>query len=233
MGTLFYDRSRQSRFEAEALEHMDALYGLALRMTRNERDAEDLVQDTCLKAYQHFDKYTSGTNCKAWMFKILTNTFINRYRRKQRQKTVFAEDMEVSPIERLPARSENPLDRPVDDQTELFERLFGDEVTKALEEVPVDFRMVVLLVDLYSFAYKDTAEMIGCPIGTVMSRLYRGRRLLQKKLAEYAIREGVIPPVGAKAGTVRRQIAEKSEQNDKVVPFPGCDDSAGANGATG
>ena len=171
---------------------MDALYGLALRLSKHERDAEDLVQDTCLKAYQHFDKYREGTNCKAWLFKILTNTFINRYRKRQREQTYLAEDMSPSPVDRLAAKRENPLRRKAADQNELFQHLFGDEVSRALEKVPVDFRMAVLLVDLYSFSYKECAEIVGCPIGTVMSRLYRGRRLLQKMLLEYAVAEGVI-----------------------------------------
>jgi RNA polymerase sigma-70 factor, ECF subfamily len=190
--SLFGERRRRERFQREALVHMDALYGLALRLSKHERDAEDLVQDAYLKAYQHFDKYREGTNCKAWLFKILTNTFINRYRKRQRENTFLAEDAAPSPLERLAAKVPNPVRQSAASQTELFQRLFGDEVSRALEKVPVDFRMCVLLVDLYGFSYKETADIIGCPIGTVMSRLYRGRRLLQTMLVEYAIHEGII-----------------------------------------
>ena len=215
MTTLLSERPRHLQFEAEALVHLDALYGLALRMTRNERDAEDLVQDTCLKAYQHFHRYSVGTNCKAWLCKILTNTFINNYRRKKRQKTVFAEDMEPSPIALLAAGQEHPLEQDPGDQSALLAQLFGDEVAQALEEVPHDYRLIVLLVDIYHFAYKEAAELIGCPVGTVMSRLYRGRRLLQKKLVGYAVQEGVIPS--------QRQAAsdEVETKLPRVVPFPG------------
>ncbi len=223
MATPFSERKRRREFEREALVHLDALYGLALRLSRNERDAEDLVQDTCLKAYQHFDKYTQGTNCKAWLFKILTNTFINRYRRTQRRKTVFAEDMEVSPIDRLESRPTNPLEEHAEDQAELFGRLFGDEVSAALEEVPVDFRMVVLLVDLYGLAYKEAADIIGCPIGTVMSRLYRGRRILQSRLRGYAEERGLIGPAeGADGDFAARDLddADAEATMGVVVPFP-------------
>lgn len=209
---LFQERKRRRRFEQEAAVHLNALYGLALRLSKNERDAEDLVQDTCLKAYQHWEKYTEGTNCKAWLFKILTNTFINRYRKKQRQRTVFAEDMTVSPLERLCAAAENPIERGFADHAEVMSELFGDEVCSALEEVPVDFRIVVLLVDVFDWSYKEAAEIVGCPIGTIMSRLYRGRRILQSRLLDYAVREGIVGP-------------RQSDEENNVVPFP----SRGAN----
>jgi RNA polymerase sigma-70 factor (ECF subfamily) len=201
---MFAEKKRRARFNDEAMVHLNAMYGLALRLSKNERDAEDLVQETCLKAFQHFDKYTQGTNCKAWLFKILTNTFINRYRKKQRQRTVLADDMTPSPLARVVAATPNPIERNAADQSELFERLFGDEVSAALEKVPVDFRMAVLLVDLYNFSYKETAEMMRCPIGTVMSRLYRGRRILQGQLADYAEQQGII---------------KRRENEDKVLPF--------------
>jgi RNA polymerase sigma-70 factor (ECF subfamily) len=191
---------------------MDALYGLALRLTKNERDAEDLVQDTFLKGYQNFDKYLEGTNCKAWLFKILTNTFINRYRKTQREQTYFAEDLTPSPLERVAAKSAHPLVESAHDQAELFGRLFGDEVSAALMKVPVDFRMAVILVDLYDFSYKECAEIIGCPIGTVMSRLYRGRHMLQAMLAEYAMKEGIIS-----SEWLEEQQAQRA---GTVVPFP-------------
>ena len=207
---IFQERKRRRRFEQEAMVHLNALYGLALRLAKDERDAEDLVQDTCLKAYQHWDKYTEGTNCKAWLFKILTNTFINRYRKTQRQRLVLADDMTPSPIERLAAAATNPLEQTTESEAELYGRLFGDEVSSALERVPVDFRVTVLLVDVYNFSYKEAADIVGCPIGTVMSRLYRGRRVLQKLLIEYAMRQGIVSAPDS-----------RTSGEDNVLPFPG------------
>jgi RNA polymerase sigma-70 factor (ECF subfamily) len=180
-------------FEREALVHLDALFGVGLRLTRNERDAEDLVQDTLLKAYTHFDKYEAGTNCKAWLFKILTNTFINRYRKQSKEKVFLVDDGDYRPIsERVLAPPLNPLEDGAKDEADWYHKLFSDKVKEALEEIPTDFRMVVLLADLYDFSYKETAEIVGCPIGTVMSRLYRGRRLLAARLVEHALATGAI-----------------------------------------
>lgn len=186
------DQSKKEAFRTEALPHLDALYGVALRLIKNERDAEDLVQDTYLKAFNHFDKYQRGTNCKAWLFKILTNTFINRYRKKQKERTFLVEDDERPLYERYAAKPGSPLDRAFDSETQLYHTVFGDEVRDALEQVPTDFRMVVLLADLHDFSYKEIADIMDCPIGTVMSRLYRGRRLLQKQLVEYALTQGYL-----------------------------------------
>lgn len=186
------EKLKKAAFKKEALQHLDALYGVALRLIKNDRDAEDLVQDTYLKAYRHFDKYQQGTNCKAWLFKILTNTFINRYRKKQKERTFLVEDDERPLYERFAAPPQKPLDRNFDDETQLFHSVFGDEVRDALEQIPADFRMVVLLADLQDFSYKEIADIMDCPIGTVMSRLYRGRRLLQKQLVEYALEQGYL-----------------------------------------
>jgi RNA polymerase sigma-70 factor (ECF subfamily) len=184
-------RPKMDAFQTEALVHMDALYGVALRMTKNERDAEDLVQDTFLKAYTHFAKYRQGTNCKAWLFKILTNTFINRYRKKRKEKVYLVNDRDYRPLaERAVAPKENPLENGAESEDDWYKKIFSDKVKTALEEVPEDFRMVVLLADLYDFSYKETADIVGCPIGTVMSRLYRGRRLLASKLVDYALETG-------------------------------------------
>lgn len=179
-------------FMEEAAPHVDALYGTAVRLTKNAGDAEDLVQEAMFKAYRYFDKYERGTNCKAWLFKIMTNTFINRYRRKQKRKEYLVDD-EYRPLqERAVAPEKNPLHQFFGDQETMFNRLFTDEVKDALEDIPVDFRMVVLLADLQDFAYKDIAEIMDCPIGTVMSRLYRGRRMLRTRLVEYAVERGYI-----------------------------------------
>lgn len=188
-------RERQvlhAAFMEEAAPHVDALYATAVRLTKNPGNAEDLVQEAMFKAYRYFDKYERGTNCKAWLFKIMTNTFINRYRKKQRRQEYLVDD-DYRPLqERAVAPEQNPLHQFFGDQDEMFEKLFGDEVKQALEDIPVDFRMVVLLADLQDFAYKEIAEIMECPIGTVMSRLYRGRRMLRSRLEDYAVEQGYI-----------------------------------------
>lgn len=184
--------TERSEFEALTLEHMDALYGAALRLTRSAKDAEDLVQDTFLKAFRFFDSFERGTNIKAWLFKIQTNTFINKYRRKVKEREVAEAPAEDVVLDRfVSAEQVRALQDPEGD---FFGQLLSDEVVEALEQVPVDFRMVVILADIQGFSYKEIAEIVGCPVGTVMSRLFRGRRLLQKQLYEYAIREGIISP---------------------------------------
>lgn len=182
----------RSEFEALTLEHMDALYGAALRLTRSPKDAEDLVQDTFLKAFRFFDSFERGTNIKAWLFKIQTNTFINKYRRKVKEREVAEAPAEDVVLDRfVSAEQVRALQDPEGD---FFGQLLSDEVIEALDQVPVDFRMVVILADIQGFSYKEIAEIVGCPVGTVMSRLFRGRRILQKQLYDYAIREGVIAP---------------------------------------
>jgi RNA polymerase sigma-70 factor (ECF subfamily) len=184
---------RYEAFYREAVPHTEQLYATAVRLTKNGNDAEDLVQETMLKAFRYFDKYEDGTNCKAWLFKIMTNTFINRYRKQQKRKEFLVDD-DFRPLqERAEAPERNPFIDEIDEEGELYHKLFGDEVKAALEDIPVDFRMVVLLADLQDFAYKEIAEIMDCPIGTVMSRLYRGRRMLQARLLEYAREQGVIP----------------------------------------
>jgi RNA polymerase sigma-70 factor, ECF subfamily len=185
-------------FQREAVPHIDALYGTALRMTKSESDAEDLIQETMLKAYRYFDKYEQGTNCKAWLFKIMTNTFINRYRKKQKRREFLVDDDHRPLQERAEAPEHTPFNESFETEDQIYFKMFGDEVKRALEEMPVDFRMVVLLADLQDFAYKEIAEIMDCPIGTVMSRLYRGRRMLQARLAEYARGQGYIPQDEAK-----------------------------------
>jgi RNA polymerase sigma-70 factor (ECF subfamily) len=189
-------------------------------MTKNERDAEDLVQDTFLKAYTHFAKYREGTNCKAWLFKILTNTFINRYRKKSKEKVYLVNDKDYKPLaERAVAPKENPFEQGAESEDDWYKKLFSDKVKSALEEVPVDFRMVVLLADLYDFSYKETAEIVGCPIGTVMSRLYRGRRLLASKLVDYALETGNLsydPRVGSEEDGEKKVIDFKRRRRKRA-----------------
>lgn len=188
----------EASFNAEAMVHADALFGAAMRMTKSRRDAEDLVQDTLMKAFQHFHKYQTGTNCKAWLFKILTNTFINRYRKKQRDRVFLIDDTNSRPIaERIAVVPSSELETRPESPEENISRLFGDEVGVALRNVPVDFRMAVLLADVYEFSYKECAEILDVPIGTVMSRLYRGRRLLRAQLAEYALETGAVRELGS------------------------------------
>jgi RNA polymerase sigma-70 factor (ECF subfamily) len=183
------DRTRRE-FEGLALEHIDPLYSAALRLTKNERDAEDLVQDTFLRAFRFFDKFERGTNIKAWLFKILTNTFINRYRRKVKERTVVEGAAREATSERFVAR--DATESHSNPEQYLFDRLLSDDVLRAIDGLPIDFRLVVILADLQEFSYKEIAEILDCPVGTVMSRLFRGRKLLQKSLLGYAIENGVV-----------------------------------------
>jgi RNA polymerase sigma-70 factor (ECF subfamily) len=177
-------------FETEALGFLDALYRTALRMTRSEADAEDLVQETYIRALRFRDQFTPGTNLKAWLFRILTNTFINSYRRRQSQPefTELDDVDEFSLYKRMSdlkvsSASGNP-------ETEFLNGLVDSEVKDALVELPEKFRQVVLL-DVEGFSYKEIAEMLDIPIGTVMSRLHRGRKFLQKRLLDLAQQRGI------------------------------------------
>src|SRR5215831_717043 len=182
-------RAREE-FEALALAHVDALYSAALRLTKNERDAEDLVQDTCMRAYRFFDKFERGTNIKAWLFKILTNTFINRYRRRVKERSVVEGIDRDAVHERFVSRDATEV--AANPEQYFFDRLLSDDVLRAIDGLPIDFRLVVILADLQEFSYKEIAEILECPVGTVMSRLYRGRKLLQKNLMSYAVEQGVL-----------------------------------------
>jgi RNA polymerase sigma-70 factor, ECF subfamily len=177
-------------FEAEALRHLDALYRTALRMTRSEADAEDLVQETYIRAFRFRDQFTLGTNMKAWLFRILTNTFINTYRRKAAQPEVTdLEGVDEFSLYRRMADDRAASSSP-DPEAELLNSVVDTEVTDALEALPDKFRTTVLL-DVEGFSYKEIAEMLGIPIGTVMSRLHRGRKFLQKRLYDLARERGI------------------------------------------
>jgi RNA polymerase sigma-70 factor, ECF subfamily len=177
-------------FEAEALRHLDALYRTALRMTRSEADAEDLVQETYIRAFRFRDQFTLGTNMKAWLFRILTNTFINTYRRKAAQPEVTdLEGVDEFSLYRRMADDRAASSSP-DPEAELLNSVVDAEVTDALEALPEKFRTTVLL-DVEGFSYKEIAEMLGIPIGTVMSRLHRGRKFLQKRLYDLARERGI------------------------------------------
>lgn len=180
---------KRRSFEKEALPHMDALLRTALRMTKNEADAEDLVQETFVKAYRFWDKFEQGSNCRAWLFKIMTNIFINDYRSKSRApQAVDVDDIDDNYLYRHLTTSdheENP-------EGQFFAKIFDDDVKKAIEELPDDFRMVVVLSFLEGFSYQEIADIADLQLGTVKSRLHRGRKLLQKQLYDYAVRNGFI-----------------------------------------
>lgn len=177
------------RFEREALPLLDQLYGAALRMTRNPADAEDLVQETYIKAFSAFASFREGTNIKAWLYRILTNTYINGYRKKQREPYQGAiddlEDWQLGGAESTTASSSRSA------EAEAIDRMPASAVKDALQELSADFRMVVYLADVEGFAYQEIADIMETPIGTVMSRLHRGRRLLRDKLRGYAAERGI------------------------------------------
>lgn len=177
-------------FEAAAMPFVDALYNAAYRMSRNAQDAEDLVQETYLKAYRYYDKFQEGTNLKAWLFKILKNTFINSYRKKQQVPPSADFSLIEESFESIV--QEEPGKKLPDPEAELLEKVLDGDVQRALEDLPQDYRMVVLLADLEDFSYKEIAEILEIPVGTVMSRLYRGRRLLEDALLKYAREHGYI-----------------------------------------
>lgn len=183
------DATKRKEFEAEALPHMDALYRTALRLAKNQSDAEDLVQEAFAKAYRFWDKFELGSNCRAWLFKIMTNIFINEYRSKSRSPLqANIDDIDDNYLYGQLADSEmteNP------EQT-LFSKLFDDDVKKAIENLPDDFRLVAVLSFLEGFSYQEIAEIADLQLGTVKSRLHRGRKLLQKQLFDYAVRNGYI-----------------------------------------
>jgi RNA polymerase sigma-70 factor (ECF subfamily) len=189
------EEERAARFERDALPYLDQLYGAALRMTRNPADAEDLVQETYVKAFAAFASYTDGTNLKAWLFRILTNAFINTYRKKQRQPLhTHTDDLDDWQMQHTQAYATGQLRSA---EAEALDRLPNDLINNALAELSEDRRVAVYLADVEGFSYQEIADIMETPIGTVMSRLHRGRKQLRGLLEEYAIAEGYLPaPTG-------------------------------------
>ena len=179
---------RQERFETEALPLLDGMYGAALRLTRNPADAEDLLQETFTRAFAAYDSFEPGTNLKAWLYRIMMNTYISSYRKAKRSpQTVPTDDIE--PFSYLRSMAQDGGRTP---ETEVLERIPDEEVKTALEELPEQFRMAVLLADVEGFSYKEIADITDTSIGTVMSRLHRGRKALQKALWSYARERGLV-----------------------------------------
>jgi RNA polymerase sigma-70 factor, ECF subfamily len=190
----------QAEFTDVAMQYMPALYSAALRMTRNRSDAEDLVQETYLKAYRSFGSFTEGTNLKAWLYRILTNTYINAYRAaKRRPEITDVEDVEDLYLYRrlAPGDGQAP-DRSAEEVA--LDSFTDDEVKSAIESLPEAFRIAVLLADVEGFSYREIAEITDVPIGTVMSRIHRGRRALQKALHEFAEARGLVGTGPGQAG---------------------------------
>lgn len=192
------DAELKDRFTKDALQYLDQLYGAAMKMTRNPQDAQDLVQETFLKAFAAFESFTEGTNLKAWLYRIMTNSYINVYRKKQREPFVQAadelEDWQLAGANSTTAMSSKSA------EAEALERTPSDVVTKALNDLPEDRRMVVYLADVEGFSYQEIADIMQTPTGTVMSRLHRGRKQLRGVLAGYASEQGFETKEGVKNG---------------------------------
>ena len=204
------EEAARASFKSEALVHMDTLYNAAVYLTRNSTEAEDLVQETLLKAFRFWDRYEPGTNCKAWLFRIQTNTFINR-QRKKRPTCAYIDnadsDESVASIQSAASFYGTP-------ETDYLSRLFPEHIKAAVDALPETFRLPVVLADLQDFSYKEIAEIMDCPVGTVMSRLFRGRQRLQEELFEYAVELGVIKARDARDdnGAISMEAYRQSKQ---------------------
>ena len=181
----------QAHFTEQAMEYMPSLYSAAMRMTRNPADAEDLVQETYLKAYRAFGSFQEGTNLKAWLYRILTNSYINTYRAKSRQPEIDdVEDIEDFYLYHRIGQNRSLMGRSAED--EALDLFSDEEIKQALESLPDNFRIPVILADVEGFSYKEIADIMATPVGTTMSRLHRGRKALQKALAQYGLERGLL-----------------------------------------
>ena len=180
---------RKKRFERDALQYMNQLYAAAMRYTKNPEDAQDLVQDTYAKAYTSFHQFEPGTNLKAWLYRVLTTTFINTYRKDQRRPQTSDSELEDWQIAEA---SSHTSDQGKSTEDVVLENLPDSYIKNALAEIPEEFRMAVFLADVEGFSYKEIAEIVGVPAGTVMSRLHRGRKQLREKLTDYARERGYV-----------------------------------------
>lgn len=181
----------KARFQRDALPLLDSLYSGALRMTRNPADAEDLVQETMLRAYRSFDRFEPGTNLKAWLFRIMTNAYINTYRKRQREPQKISQD-EVEDFDLYQELKNHDPQFSATPESIVLDQLVDSDIIEAIEDLPEQFRLAVLLSDLEGFSYAEMAEIMDVPMGTVMSRLHRGRKALQKRLWELARDRGIV-----------------------------------------
>jgi RNA polymerase sigma-70 factor (ECF subfamily) len=202
-------------FEIELLGQLDTLYGVSCRMTKSTAEAEDLVQDTVVKAMRARDQFTPGTNLKAWLLRILTNTFINRYRRGGLERELFdgpeADSLTDGWVGATTLRAMR------DPETMALSPLVEAEVQRALDELPAEFRLAVVLSDIEELSYKEISDAMGCPIGTVMSRLHRGRRMLQKTLREHAVALGIVNET-SQAGERPRALSDSAQERANSTP---------------
>lgn len=180
----------RTTFESQIKPNLDALYRTALRMTKNAADAEDLVQDTALKAYRYFDRFEDGSNVRAWLFKILTNLFINRYRKESKAPVQLDYDEMADYQLFSQVEADSLTTTGGSPEKNLFDQVLGSDIERAIEELPEDFRIVVVMAFVEGLSYEEIAEALSVPMGTVKSRLFRGRKLLQKALSQYALKAG-------------------------------------------
>lgn len=181
----------KKRFQEDALPLLDSLYAGALRMTRNPSDAEDLVQETMLRAYRSFDRFEAGTNLKAWLFRIMTNAYINTYRKRQREPQKVSQD-EVADFDLYQQLKDHDPQWEATPENIVLDSLVDSDIIRAIDELPEQFRLAVVLSDIEGFSYAEMAEIMDVPMGTVMSRLHRGRKALQKRLWEIARDRGIV-----------------------------------------